>query len=41
MTPIRGGRSLREDFKRITWFSGGTEGDQSSPTEYRGGTIKK
>ena len=41
MTPIGGGGSLREDFKRITWFSGGTEGDQSSPTEYRWGTIEK
>lgn len=25
------------DYGRFTWFSGGVEGEQSSPTEYKGG----
>lgn len=34
----RGGRIL--DFKGITWFLGEQRGNQSSPTEYKGGYRK-
>ena len=31
-----------EDSGKITWFSrGGRRGDQSPPTEYKGGTIDR
>lgn len=37
MTAGEGGRGVCKSLKGITWFSAGTEGDQSLSTEYKGG----
>ena len=36
-----GGGGRAQDFTRVTKFSGGDWGDQSSPTEFKGGRLQK